>query len=72
MSEDEAARGIRSFSLDSYAETGLNSNGQRTQTHATCKFFVGQPPYDTIREEFIKIAGGKATPQTSRTNLPVP
>ncbi|MBV9303068.1 MAG: tetratricopeptide repeat protein [Acidobacteriaceae bacterium] len=68
----EASEGIRSFSLDAYRETGLNSNGQRTQTHYTYKFFVGRPPYDTVRDEFIEIANGKARPLSSRTNLVVP
>lgn len=68
----EAAKGLRQFSLDAYRETGRNSNGQRTQTHYTYKFFVGQPSYDTIREEFVSIAGGKAVPVSSRSNLIVP
>jgi Tetratricopeptide repeat len=65
----EAANGMRSFSLDAYRETGLNSNGQRTQTHYTYKFFTGQPAYATVREEFVKIADGKSTAMSSRTNL---
>jgi hypothetical protein len=69
---DEAAKGLRSFSLDSYLDTGTNSNGQHTQTHATYRFFVGQPPYATIREEFIKIASGKGAPLSTRDNLIVP
>jgi hypothetical protein len=69
---EDAAKGIREFSLDGYQETGINSNGQRTQTHFTYKFFIGQPPYESIREEFIKVATGKAVPQSSRTNLVVP
>ncbi|HEX4810796.1 MAG TPA: tetratricopeptide repeat protein [Bryobacteraceae bacterium] len=68
----EASEGLRSFSLDAYRETGLNSNGQRTQTHTTYKFFVGQPPYQTVRDEFVKIAAGKASGLSSRTNLTVP
>lgn len=68
----EASEGLRSFSLDAYRETGFNSNGQRTQTHYTYKFFVGQSPYETVREEFIKIANGKARHISSRTNLTVP
>jgi hypothetical protein len=67
----EAAEGVRAFSLDAYLETGLNSNGQRTQTHFTYAFLVGQPPYETVRSEFIKIAEGKAKPLSSRTNLVV-
>lgn len=69
---EEAGRGIREFSLDGYQDTGMNSNGQRTQKHYTYKFFVGQPSYETIREEFIKIASGKAVPMSSRTGLIVP
>jgi hypothetical protein len=53
-------------------DTGTNSNDQRTQTHYTYNFFVGQPSYDVVRAEFIKIAGGKATPLSSRENLVVP
>ncbi len=68
----EAAQGLRSFTIDGYRETGLNSNGQRTQTHFTYKWFMGQPSYETVREEFIKIAGGNGKPLTSRPNLVVP
>ncbi len=68
----EAAEGLRRFSLDAYRETGLNSAGQRTQTHYTFKFFVGQPPYQTVHDEFVKIAEGKTNPISSRTNLVVP
>jgi predicted Zn-dependent protease len=69
---DEAAKGMRSFSLDSYRETGTNSNGQRTQTHSTYKFFVGEPSYAVVREEFVKIAAGNAQVLSSRPNLIVP
>ena len=68
----EAAAGERSFSLDAYRETGLNSSGQRTQTHFTYKFFVGQPTYEVVRQEFVNIVNGKSTPISSRTNLVVP
>lgn len=69
---DLAAKGIRRFSLDGYQETGTNSQGQRTQTHFTYKFFDGQPSYAELREEFISIVSGKAAPLSSRTNLVVP
>jgi hypothetical protein len=65
----EASNGARSFSLDAYRETGLNSSGQRTQTHYTYKFFAGQPSYQTIRNDFIQIANEKSTPISSRNNL---
>jgi hypothetical protein len=68
----EAAAGLRQFSLDAYAETGLNSNGKRTQTHYTYKFFVGQPKYDTVRQEFINVASGKSQAMSSRSNLTAP
>lgn len=67
----EASQGLRSFSLDAYRETGLNSNGQRTQTHYTYKFFVGQPSYEMVRQEFINVANGTRKPVSSRTNLMV-
>jgi hypothetical protein len=69
---DSAAKGMRRFSLDGYQETGVNSQGQRTQMHFTYKFFDGQPSYAELREEFIDIASGKVTPLSSRTNLVVP
>jgi tetratricopeptide (TPR) repeat protein len=65
----EAADGQRQFSLDAYRETGFNSSGQRTQTHYSYKFFIGQPAYDTIREEFIKVANGTSKPMSSRSDL---
>jgi len=68
---DDAARGVRLFSLDAYEETGTNSSGQRTQTHYTYKFFTGQPSYATIRQDFIDVAGGKAKPVSSRSGLVV-
>jgi len=68
----EASQGLRSFSLDAYRETGLTPDGKRTQTHYTFKMFVGQPPYETIRQAFIDIATGKSHPMTSRTHLVVP
>lgn len=67
----EAARGIRGFSLDGYRETGVNGNGQRTQTHFTYKFYVGQPSYEVVRQAFLDVASGKATPMSSRTGLVV-
>jgi hypothetical protein len=68
----EAAAGLREFTLDAYRETGVNQAGQRTQTHFTYKYFMGQPPYDTVREEFTNIANGKTSPISSRTGLIVP
>jgi tetratricopeptide (TPR) repeat protein len=70
---DQAAQGFRKFSLDGYQETGVNSQGQRTQTHYTYKFLVERPPsYESIREEFLKIATGKTPAISNRTNLIVP
>jgi hypothetical protein len=68
----EAADGARSFSLDAYRETGRNSSGQRTQAHFTFKFFVGQPSYAIVREEFIHIANGTSKPISNRSGLVVP
>lgn len=68
----EAAAGFRLFTLDAYRETGLNQAGQRTQTHSTYKYYMGQPPYDVVREQFLNIANGKTPPISSRTGLVVP
>jgi hypothetical protein len=67
----EAAAGMRLFSLDAYRETGLNGDGKRTQTHYTYKFFTGEPSYTVVRQAFLDIVGGKANPVSSRTNLVV-
>lgn len=66
---NEAAQGLRAFTLDAYQETGLNSNGQRTQTHFTYKYYVGQPPYGEVRQAFIDVASGKTAPLSSRSGL---
>jgi hypothetical protein len=68
----EAARGMRRFSIDTYRETGTDSAGNRTQTQALYKFIDGQPSYETIRDEFLKVAGGQGAPVAGRTNLKVP
>lgn len=65
----EAATGLRSFSLDGYRDSGLNDKNQRTETHYTFKFFIGQPSYDTVREAFLSIANGKTNPTSSRVNV---
>ncbi len=67
----EAAAGARSYSLDAYKDTGVNASGQKTQTHYTFKFYVGQPPYDVVRQDIIDVATGKASPMSSRTGIPV-
>jgi len=67
----EAAQGLRAFSLDGYQETGLNSGGQRTQTHFTYKFYVGEPSYGEVRQAFIDVADGKTTAISSRSGLTV-
>ncbi len=69
---DDAAKGMRRFSIDTYTETGTDSAGNRTQTQGLYKFIDGQPSYETIRGEFLKIAGGQGAPIAGRTNLKVP
>jgi hypothetical protein len=66
-----AAKGLRSFSLDGYIDTGTNDQGQRTQTHATYNFYVGQPSYDDLRAELVRIVAGNAKVLSSRTGIPV-
>jgi len=69
---EEAATGLREFTLDAYRETGLNSQNQRTQTHYTFEFLIGQPSYDKVRGEFIKVLQGTIKPISSRSGLIVP
>jgi hypothetical protein len=66
-----AAKGLRSFSLDGYIDTGTNAQGQQTQTHVTYSFYVGQPSYDVLRADLVKIAAGNAKVLSSRTGIPV-
>lgn len=66
----EAAQGLRGFSVDAYRETGLNSAGQRTQTHFTYKLMlVGQPEYATTRQYFLDIVNGALQPISSHAGL---
>jgi len=67
----DAAKGVRTFSLDSYRETGLNSEGRRTQTHALYRFLIGQPDYATMRQDFLDIATGKSQPMVTTSGLVV-
>lgn len=61
---DEAAKGVRIFSFDGYAEGPVNANGMRTETHATYDLFTSQgPSYDTVRAAFLNIAQGKSARQ---------
>jgi hypothetical protein len=64
----EAAAGARLFSIDGYADGPTASDGHHTETHSTYKFFVGQPNYDIVRENFLNIASAKSDPVSSRTN----
>jgi hypothetical protein len=50
----------------------LNSQNQRTQTHYTFEFLIGQPSYDKVRGEFIKVLQGTIKPISSRSGLIVP
>jgi hypothetical protein len=68
----EAAKGMRRFSLDGYTDSGVNSNGQKTQSQSLYKFMDGQPSYATLREEFIQIAKGATKGQAGREGLVVP
>ena len=68
---EDAKKGVRRFSIDTYRET-TDSAGRRTQTQGLVKFIDGQPSYDTIRQEFIKLAAGQAVPGGTQSGLSVP
>jgi tetratricopeptide (TPR) repeat protein len=65
----EAAEGQRSFSLDSYTAAVPNLNGQGfTQTHGTIKFYPdGEPSYETVRADVIKVLEHKTGPMSTTT-----
>ena len=69
---EDAAKGVRRFSIDTYKETGTDSSGNRSQTQGLYKFIDGQPSYAAIRADFLKIADGQGSPLAGRTNLKVP
>ena len=59
---DLAAAGQRSYSLDSYANT---PNGQ---SQALIKFYSdGEPTYETVRADALKVLEGQAHPQASHS-----
>ena len=58
----EFTQGIRGFSLNAYTQTPPNKHGESTQTHDVYKYFIGQPTYSVVREQFLRIASGKGTP----------
>jgi tetratricopeptide (TPR) repeat protein len=66
----EAAAGQRSFSLDSYTPAAPNSNGQGfTQTHGTLKFYPdGEPSYETVRADVIKVLEHRTGPMSTTTS----
>lgn len=68
----EAAAGLRRFSMDGYQSSAPDAQGHVSQSHATYKFFDGEPSYATVREEFIKIASGQTKPTTTSNGLTAP
>jgi hypothetical protein len=70
---DQAAQGVRMFSLDGYGETQPGPNGTSTQTHSTFGFLDGKPTYDALRDRWITITTGKSGPlSTSKFNTAPP
>ena len=56
---NEAAKGVRLFSIDGYSDGPVTANGQHTESHSTYDMVAGEPSYETVREAFIDIAAGK-------------
>jgi hypothetical protein len=69
---DQAAKGMRRFSLDGYRDTAVNDKGQKTQTHFTYAFFDGQPTYAQFRGEVLKVVQGETKPVSSTNGVVVP
>ena len=70
---DEAAKGMRFFSVDGYIDHP-NAQGGGTQTHLSYAFFEGRPTYDVFRETVLAIASGEKKPlaKTDGIALPAP
>lgn len=66
----QAAQGMRMFSMDSYTEQ-FASDGTHTQTHATIGFFDGRPSYDTVLKKMVGTASGKAAPLSTTSGIPM-
>ena len=60
----EAAAGGRRFSMDSYTV------GENGMTQGLVKFYDGEPTYETVREDALKVLQGQATPAASTTVRP--
>ena len=64
----EAAAGLRSFSLDGYLPPVKNDKGEDIQTHYTYGFFIGEPSYEAIHAQMLAIAAGTQKPISRSTN----
>ncbi len=65
---EDAAAGKRQFSLDGYKDLGATPDGGHREMHLTYGFLVGEPAYDEVRADFVKIATGTWTPMSSNTH----
>lgn len=65
----EAASGERSFSLDTNSAPKPSADGKGlTRTHATIKFYPdGEPTYETVRSDVLKLLEHKLSPMISTT-----
>lgn len=65
----EAASGQRSFSLDTYSAPKPSADGKGgTRTHSTIKFYPdGEPTYETVRSDVLKLLEHKLSPMISTT-----
>ncbi len=68
----QAADGMRLYSLDGYSPPVAGPNGTRSQTHATFGFLDGKPSYETVRERWMGIATNKSGPMSTTSGIPLP
>ena len=64
----QAAEGKRLFSLDGYKDQGATPDGGHREMHITFGFLIGEPTYDEVRTDFIRIATGTWKPVSSNTH----
>ena len=68
---DEAAKGMRFFSMDGYIDHP-KAQGDGTQTHFTYAFFDGRPTYDVFRDTVLAIAAGTKKPLAKTDGIALP
>ena len=68
----EAAKGVRFFSVDGYSDHPGPPGSAGTQSHASYEFFNGRPTLDTFHDLVLAIATGAKKPIARTDGIPLP